>query len=255
MLKIERHKRILEYLRENQFITVENAAAALDVATMTIRRDLKQMEQQGYLARVHGGARLNTWLPAEEDYATKTLKNREVKRRIAKEAAGLVREGMTLYLDAGTTVFELAKLLKAYQGLNILTSDIKIAYHLYESDNAVFVVSGRLEQSTGMILPEQALDALDHININYAFMGASTLSDNFAISTPSFAKAALKRKVIERAKHTVLLCDKTKYGLTSMVHIASILDFDLCISDISFSKEQLMLFDRHRLTYCKVETD
>ena len=102
-------KNILCYLRINKFATVDELSQQMDVSTMTIRRDLNSLCEKGYIERCHGGAQMPQKLAPETDYSVKKERNQEEKRRIAKRALAFIGENDTVYLDSGTTTFELAK--------------------------------------------------------------------------------------------------------------------------------------------------
>lgn len=239
MLPIERRNFIINKLKKSGIVQVDKLATYINVTNMTIRRDLDKLEKEGKLKRTHGGAVISKWLSNEDRYELKKTKNLEVKKAIAETALQFINEGTTLYLDSGTTTYELAKKLLIKEGLTIITGDINIAALLYKSKNKVYIIGGKIEESTGTILMHENDNIMNRINIDWAFIAAASLSENGTLTTPSFDKSKLKRKAMEITNKSILLVDKSKFGLKSFIKIANIQDFYAIITDIDFSEEDL----------------
>lgn len=237
MLSVERRKYILDKLKIDGSVKVEPLAIELGVTPMTIRRDLDKLESEDLLKRTHGGAILSTRLFHEEEYDIKKQKNVEVKRKIAHVASELIQENATILLDAGTTVYELANILKYRDDLIIITGDLKIASLLYNTDNEVHIMGGKLEKKTGTIMLNESQGYLDRISIDLAFLGGSAISKSHYLTTPTFDKAELKSKIINVAETSILLVDDSKFNLKSLVKIAHLKEFDVIITDRVFDGE------------------
>ena len=130
MLAAERMAKIVDIIRSTGAVKVDQLAKTLGVSEMTIRRDLEKCDQNGSLQRCHGGAVLKAYIRPEMDYEEKRLTHQAAKRRIAAACLPLVDEGATVYLDAGTTTFEIAQQIRTIPGLTILTNDLLIAVSL-----------------------------------------------------------------------------------------------------------------------------
>lgn len=130
ILPEERRKKMLELLNENGSVTIEELARRFEVSEMTIRRDLDKYRRVGQVKRCRGGAVLRGDNVGEVEYQKKISTNLETKQRIAAYCAGLVTEGMQVFLDAGTTVFYIARELLAVPGVTFLTNDLKTALFL-----------------------------------------------------------------------------------------------------------------------------
>lgn len=237
MLPIERQNIIIDELKKNGIVQVDKLATDIKVTSMTIRRDLDKLEKKGKLKRIQGGA-VTLDLQSDEDrYDIKRTKNIEVKKAIAELAFELIKEESTIYLDSGTTTYELAKKLLKKEGLTIITDDINIAALLYKSRNQVYIIGGRIEEGTGSILMNEQDNIMNMINIDYAFIATASLSEDGTLTTPSFEKAKIKQKVIEIANKSFLLVDKSKFGINFFIKITNLKVFDAIITDIVFSEK------------------
>ncbi|WP_058485011.1 DeoR/GlpR family DNA-binding transcription regulator [Defluviitalea phaphyphila] len=237
MLPIERRKYIMDKLNLNGSVKVEELAKEMNVTPMTVRRDLDKLEAEDLLKRTHGGAVLSTSLYFEEEYDVKKEKNIEIKKKIAQSASELIKGPSTIFLDAGTTTYELANILKNRNDLVIITGDLKIASLLYRTENEVHFLGGKLEKKTGAVLSVEWNTFIERINIDYAFLGGSAITNQYYLTTPTFEKAKLKSKLIELADKSVLLVDESKFGVKSLVKIAHIKDFDVIITNKVFNNE------------------
>ncbi|MBP7840286.1 MAG: DeoR/GlpR transcriptional regulator, partial [Acidaminococcaceae bacterium] len=153
MLATERRQRIMQEMHEHKVVVIVELAEKLGVTPMTIRRDLNLLEQQGLVEKSYGGAVLIESSIKENPYLTrKQVKNPE-KRLIAQAAADLVEPSMSIYLDAGTTSYELAALLveKEYQQLTIVTNDLLVAHMVSQNSNyQVIILGGVIENANGL---------------------------------------------------------------------------------------------------------
>src|SRR5690625_3184112 len=150
-MPIERRKWIEEQLILNKKMDIEEVSNKLNVSSMTIRRDLTELEKKGKAIRTHGDAIYVDSITDETPYSSIVTNNNAEKKLIAKNALTLNRDNSTIILDSGTTTFELAKLLKDRDDLIIVTNDIKIANELLESPNKVIVTGGELQKEVGAL--------------------------------------------------------------------------------------------------------
>lgn len=149
LLSEPRRRRILEWIQEEGSARVRELAVAFQVSEATIRQDLERLESEGQITREHGGAFLNT-MPSQVDRMTLHHQdNMEQKRRIGALAAGLVKDGETIILDAGTTTTEIALRLVGRRNLTVITNALNIAIILGAvSGNAVHMPGGQFKAPT-----------------------------------------------------------------------------------------------------------
>lgn len=237
----DRQKGILDIIDENGDVTLNELSQAFtDVSVMTLRRDLLQLEQLGHVLRNKGGAvslkKLadHSRIPGEEnEYGLRARTNIAAKKAIAKKALTMVRKGCSIYLDAGSTIMALARLLPN-EHFDIITNATNVAQEIIERTNtSVVILGGNLNRNTLSVSGPSAIKSIDRINIEMAFMSASafTLETGFTVS--NVYEADLKRKVISKAKKRIMLMDTSKIGKDLMYTLAEFQDIDVLITELS----------------------
>ncbi len=232
----ERQLKIFDIISKKGNVSVEDLSDMLKVSKMTIRRDLEKLQEDNLLKRTHGGAIANKVLLHEVAYNKKREKNLEIKQKLANEAAEYIQPNSTIYLDAGTTTFEVALKLTSLSGLTIITNDIMIASQLYSTNNTVILLGGLIQRETGSITGQYALDMLDEFNIDLAVMAVSSVDSNMVMCTPDLGKQQLKRKVIQVSEKSILIADASKFFQKSLYRIGPIQTIDIIITDLDINK-------------------
>ncbi|KXA12529.1 transcriptional regulator, DeoR family [Fusobacterium equinum] len=242
MLSSERYQFIVQYLEEHNSATRKELADLLGVTSMTIGRDLKKLEQKGYLVCTYGGAILPNSLVEEKKYDRKKEENTKIKKRIAEKALEEIRSNMTIILDAGTTTYELACLIaqSSIQNLRVITNDLYIALELYQKENIkLILLGGEVARETGATTSVLSIKQIENYNADIAFLGISSISDNLDITVPTEVKAILKRSIMKISEKNILLTDYSKFGKKKLYKAAHIKNFDSIITDHIFSKKEI----------------
>lgn len=239
MLVGERRKRLVDIINSTGSVSVETMAVEFGVTPMTIRRDLKVISQDGRITRCHGGAVLKV----ETDYVEKMSTNHSAKYQIAKEARELVKEGAVLFIDAGTTTYELAMHILDIPNLIVVTNDLKIASKLSEKNENVIICGGQIQKSTGCVMGYYASHMMGEFTFDIGFFGAPSIDDNFNVSCPTIEKAFLKKQLVKQCILSYLLVDAGKFGKSGMNRINSLSEYSGVVTDCRFSsaeKERLV---------------
>lgn len=232
MLTLERRQKILQWILREGRAEVAELASAFGVSAMTIRRDLKALEDEGFLARSRGGALPRGGLIGEIPYRSKATTHLELKRGIARLAAELVEDNSTVILDAGSTTLEVARCLKrSKQGLTVVTNDLNIAMELADVPGfKVLITGGEVQPGVYCLLGEEAVGFLRAISVNIAFLGAGAV-DLTGLYTPTLDKVHLKKAMIASAAQAVLVADHTKFGKKAFAKVCDLKALDCIISD------------------------
>lgn len=238
----ERRQWVLEKIELEGKVEIDSLSNELNVSPMTIRRDLDQLEEEGSVIRVHGGAVAARSLIAETPFLTKEGRYTEEKRQIAKKALSLVREGQIILLDSGTTTLEIARLLKVKQDLTVITNDIKIAAELVDSKLKVIVTGGELQNDVGALFGPQTHHFLKNIHADLFFLGAHAIDLQAGIMSPTFEKSLVKQLMMEAAESTWLVADSSKIGERALSKVCDLQSLTGFITNEHISdeiKEQL----------------
>lgn len=241
MLQAERRNFIVKYLNTHGSLIVEDIAKELNTSPMTIRRDLKYLQDNNIITRTHGGAVSHNVLTDETPYKQKSKHFTEEKGRIALYATYFIEEGSSVILDAGTTNMEIAKLLKDFKKLKVITTDLMIAAYLSSFRHIeVYCTGGVIQALTGACSGAKAKEFLETMYADVAFLGASTIDVELGVTTPSIEKVEVKQQMIKSAAKAVLVADHGKFGKRSFAKICSLEQFDYIITDSGIDNEILV---------------
>ena len=232
MFAEERHRAILERLRDSGKATVEELAAAYQVSAPTIRSDLARLEQQGLLRRTHGGALSvdGTLFDPPNDHREELL-HRE-KRAIARMAADAVKDDETVLLDAGTTTCEIARILKDRRRLTVVTNSLANAAILMENPGIeVILVGGTMQAQRRATLGPLAVRFLTSIHVDRAFLAFNGVHPDAGFTVVDFDAAEVKRQMMARAAEVVVVADSGKIGRSAFAVVAPVSAAHLLMTD------------------------
>ena len=235
MLAAERQAKITEMIKSRGSVQVEDLAQELKVSAMTIRRDLVKLQEEGKVERCHGGAVAKK----EVNYAKKQTSHRNMKEQLASKCASFVSEGDTIFLDAGTTTYEMAKRIKEIPGILIVTNDLEIARLFMDSEVEVFVCGGRVQKETGSMFDRYASGLLADFKFDIGFFGAASINEAYEVTTPTVEKMWIKRETPKQCEKAYLVVDHSKFDRQAMVRVNHLKDYTAVVTDYKFCKEEL----------------
>lgn len=242
----QRLEQIIQIANKQGYVEVDDLATRLSVSQMTIRRDLQRLSELGLVQRRYGGAVIASAAREEKDYTTKKTLNPESKRQLAVAAMNFISANDILYVDGGTTTFELAHLLDPSLNLTVVTNDISIANELCNKNIATIVIGGVLQSKTQVLMGPLAVDFLSHLCVTTAFIGANAIGQDFDAMIPTIDKAQLKKTAMKIAQKSILVVDKSKFFSYSLNRFANLADFAVTITDKEFTEaEQKRLEANH----------
>ncbi len=236
----ERREEVKDVLRKRGEVKLKELEEMFpQVSSMTLRRDLKYLEDHGFVKRTRGGAvamsRLS--ISAENVYAQRALENVGNKFAIAKKALKFVETGRSIYIDAGTTTTLFARELPDMH-LSIMTSGLNIAGELMEKQQPmVSLVGGQINRNTISVSGVSSVAFLNDMNIDIAFMAASAFNMDSGFTSGNYTESELKKAVIKRARKTVMMMDSSKSDKTMPFTFAMLDDIDVLISDDDLDPE------------------
>jgi DeoR/GlpR family transcriptional regulator of sugar metabolism len=210
---------IIDELRRQDEVTVSRLSELLGVSDVTIRKDLQQLEDQGYLTRVRGGAVFSGRGQLELRFAARQQLALEEKRRLAARAAQYVRPGATVFLDGSTTVFQMTRLLRHIQGLTVITNGLYAALELsFAPEITTIVVGGILRKQSSSLVDLLTPELLRRLHVDVAFVSCRGFTVEHGLMESDLREAQLKRAMSQAAQQVVALVDNSKLG---HVYIAS----------------------------------
>ncbi len=232
-----REREILNLLADRDQVSVSELAEHLGVSEATVRRDLQTMEEQGLLQRIHGGATRVGIGRHEPFFQDKMAQNRQAKESIARKALELIEENDHIYLDGGSTVLCLARLLDQFRSLTIVTNSLMVAAELMETTHDLILVGGQFRSLSRTLVGPLTQPIIEALHVDKAFMGTMGFTAEDGMTTTDFNEAFTKERIMERAGQVVLLADSSKLGKTSFVRSGRAADVDILITDKVPSEE------------------
>ena len=238
MLIEERRQHILSVLQQNGRVLVDELSDALSISRITIRKDLDDLAKRGVLQRTHGGA----IHPASSTMFDPSLKDKESrysqeKMRIAEAAAALVQEGQCVLLDSGTTTTAIARTLKSFQRLTIITNAVNIAAELSGTDFEVILTGGSLRKNSFSLVGPLAEETLNEMYADVLFLGVDGFDLEVGLTTPNLQESRVNRVMVATAKKVVAVCDSTKFNRRSLSKIVDATSIHHVITDRRLSDE------------------
>lgn len=225
-----RREYILELLQEHDTLAVREIAQRLHVSEMTVRRDLIKMEQEGSVYRSFGGVSFVKGLYIERPIAVRAADMPQEKRKMAMIAANMVEDGDSVFLDGGTTIYELSKYL-AKKRIYIATSSIQTSMGASKGIATVYLSGGQVDKKYKILLGPSAQRFYRSINCKYAFVSAGGVSIDKGVTEYTEEGAALKRTMLEQAEIKVLIVDHTKFDVARLFKSADLRTFHFVITD------------------------
>lgn len=228
----DRQTAILRLVESQGYVTIEALAETFGVSAQTVRRDIISLDGAGLLQRFHGGA--GSAAPGETlrlGHFRKQDLNTEAKRKIAASALDWIGDGMSVFLDVGTTVQALAEAMNVRSNLLIFTTSLRTALMLDHDRHQVHVLGGRLSGKDGSLTGEEVVLALTRLRLDLSVVACSAVSPAGEAMDFDLGKIAVKRAAMAVSSKSLLLVTGDKFGRSARAVIASTNAFDAVVSD------------------------
>jgi DeoR family fructose operon transcriptional repressor len=209
----ERRRAILDQLEQRGRVTVKALSEGLQVSTVTIRQDLRALEDQGLLERTYGGAvaRIEKAPLQELSFTVRQSKRHDQKTTIAEAAAALVEDGTSIALDSSTTVYALGPFLKSYDKLTVVTNSLILAQSFLDHPSTqVLLPGGRVRRDSISLVGQP--ESLPQVNLNIGFFSARGIAEGIGASEIDPDEVVVKQAMLKRCVRVVLLVDSSKWG-------------------------------------------
>lgn len=229
----QRRKEIVEFVNENQTVTFAQLKTRFpSVSEMTLRTDLKNLDQEKKIVRIHGGAKSMDEVAGNDDVLKLRYgRNVEEKKEIAQKAVSFVSPGKTIFLDSGSTTTMLAHILKDQNNI-FYTSGLTCAIEMAKlSKPKIFVTGGNFNTRSFSVNGMDGLRCLEKVNFDIAFIGVTRFAYDTGFTCESLEDCELKRKAIEQSKKVIVLMDSSKVEKKGTYTICDLKQVDTVISD------------------------
>lgn len=248
IVKSKRQIKILDYINEKGSSSVTELIDIFSISKATLNRDLTELENEGYVRKIHGGViSKRTMLTFEPLQREKESVESEYKVIIAREAIKEIKDGSINILDSGSTSLALAIEIsqqKHFENLTIATNDLKVAMALADVDFVKLIVLGG-QQRNGLysLIGPLTMKALDSINADVFFFCIDALDFDRGISNANFDEIGVKQQMLKSAKKTILLADHSKFNKSRLAKICDFSEVNKIITDFRINRKEIEKLD------------
>lgn len=229
---MKRHQIILEKLAKKKHLEVSDLCDLLNVSAVTIRKDLRLLEEKGLLFKTHGGASLENPYINEKAIGEKEKISVAEKNGIAQRAALLIDENDSIMIASGTTVQAFSKFIKPKNKLTVITSSLYVVLHLMHDKNVeILQLGGYIRHSSGSVIGSYAEHILGNISCSKLFLGVDGFDLDYGLSTTNLEEAQLNKKMLQSAQKIIVLADSSKFGKKSFAKICDLNEIHELITD------------------------
>jgi len=230
----ERERVILDRLSANGSVSVGTLARDLGYSEVTIRGDLRLLEDKGWINRKRGGAAM----AIHRDIMERLRMFPEQKNAIAKAAAELVREGDVIMIEAGTTTALIARYLTGKRDIHIVTnSTLVFSYARMYPHLQITMTGGEFRRSTESLVGPIALETIGRLNVRLAFVGTDGFTLERGLTTHLMEGAEIVKAMKAHAQTTVLVADSGKYGKAGFASVLPLSAMNLILTDSGLEEQ------------------
>ena len=227
----------MDIARDIGRVGVDDLAEKLVVTPQTIRRDLKELCDEGHLTRVHGGAVLESGV-ANLAYEARRLMLSDEKELIGQLCAQAIPDGASIFINIGTTTEAVARALRNRRDIMVITNNINVANILAANPHCdIVVMGGMLRRSDGGLVGESTVDMVQQFRTDYAVIGASAIDEDGSLLDFDYREVRVAQAIIQNARKTFLVTDSTKLARSAPVRIAHMSEIDHYFTDNVASEE------------------
>lgn len=240
MSMAERHKYILETLSKDGFVKAADIANKLGVTMVTVRRDLKALEEQNLLYRAYGSARAVNPHITDRHVRDKEKLNIKEKERIGQKAAMLIDDNDSIIINSGSTVCSFVEKLGIAKHLTVVSASIKATTIMNNLENINIVqLGGNYRRASMSIIGAHTLSLLKDINSSKLFLGVDGIDLEAGATASNIEEAELNRAMMAASLKTIVLCDSTKFGKRGFAKICDLDRIDIIITDSGITETVL----------------
>jgi len=238
VLKAERHRQIIELVMRDGKVTIADLCQHFGISDMTARRDLRELDREGLLRRVHGGAVSSLGRSYEPPYRLRSSRNPEAKRSIGRKAAEMIFDGDSIALDVGTTTVEVVRACGDRHNLTIITASLPIANEVIshlslDSDVRLIVTGGIVRSGELSMIGNIAEQTYRNLHVDKAFLGIGGLSLEDGLTEYNLEDALVKQSLLKSAHQIIVVADGSKFGRTTFVSVGPLSCVDVIVTDSS----------------------
>jgi DeoR family galactitol utilization operon repressor len=247
MAENQSERKVLESLLEDSSVSVTDLSRKLDVSTVSVRSVLENLEQKGLIVRTRGGA-VSAFHPS---IVARQRHMVDEKKKIAEAAAGLVKDGDTIMIEAGTTTALIVKYLLGKRDVHVVTNSMLVLPYARISPSLhLTVVGGEFRPSTESLVGPVSLEELARFHVGFAFVGTDGFSLESGLTAHHVEGAEIVRKMAAQSDKSVLVADSSKHGRAGFVHVLPLSGLSMIVTDGGLAAEKVHELEKGGIKVC-----
>ncbi|MCF8039619.1 MAG: DeoR family transcriptional regulator [Desulfohalobiaceae bacterium] len=227
----ERENRIIELVRSNGFMAIDELSRRFSLTQQTIRRDINRISRKGLLQRHHGGAGMVSSIE-NVAYSTRKILCLQEKKRIARKVSEMIPDKASLCINIGTTTEEVAKALLQHHNLRVITNNLNVAVILSANESfEIIVAGGQLRNRDRAVTGQSATDFINHFKVDFGIIGISGIDQDGSLLDFDYQEVRVARAIINNSRRVFLVTDHTKFSRNAVVRLGNITEIDALFTD------------------------
>ena len=227
-----RQLELIDEVRRLQNVTVEALAERFGVTLQTVRRDIRQLSDEGLLTRFHGGVRMPGSTTENIEYRKRQQLNALAKQRIAQEVARRVPHGSSLLINIGTTTEAIARALLQHKGLRVITNNLNVAAILSDNADCEVIVAGGVVRSRDRgIVGEVTVDFIEQFKVDIGLVGISGIESDGTLRDFDYREVKVARAILAHSREVWVATDHSKFNRPAMVEMGRLDQVDMLFTD------------------------
>jgi DeoR/GlpR family transcriptional regulator of sugar metabolism len=232
MIKEERLQKILQVIQTDGHAMAGDLARDFCVSEITIRRDLGELANRGFIHRAHGGAMMNTPRSQQPPIIQRLVREKEFKEAIAREAAALIQDGESIFIGSGSTTAYVARYLTGFKHLTVVTNALNISTELATAPNiTVVVLGGMMRQEELSLIGHIAEQSLREVTFDKVIIGIPAIDVKAGLTNDYLPEVVTDRTILNRAREVIVVADHTKVGIVASAFVAPLNRVNTFITD------------------------
>ena len=240
LIKEERLQRILQVIQKDGHAIAGELARNFGVSEITIRRDLTELDERGFVRRAHGGAINSTFATLETPIIQRLVQEKECKEAIARTAAAMIRDGESIFIGSGSTTAYVGRYLTNHNHLTVVTNALNVSTDLATTAGiTVVVLGGMMRHAELSLIGHIAEQSLSEVTFDKVIIGIPAVDLKAGLTNDYLPEVITDRTILNRAREVILVADHTKCGKVASAFVAPLNQVNLFITDTQTSAEFL----------------
>lgn len=246
MLPVERQKKMIDLLTTKKVMKMPELQEEMNISIDTLRRDINVLAKQEKIKKIYGGVKLAEPKFGEISMEERMISHLKEKKAIAKTCNKHIEDGDCIYLDSGSTTFQIAKYIKEKRNLTVITNSVPVILELMNSSVELIVIGGKVRKNEQSVVTYDYLFNFNQLNIQKAFICASGITMDKGISDYNVEEALARKKIIDLSHEVYVAADSSKIGKNVTVNIAGLNEIDYIVTDEKADEEVVKQFEKQK---------